>query len=175
MISGFIRDCPRSFAFCRDCPSYLASVETVRDLLLSAETVRHIWLQSRLSAISCFLPRLSVISGFRRDCPRSLAFCRDSPSYLASVETVRDLLLSAETACMRDGFLRLCPPESAIQVSGCSILYGVEYYRGLQIRPAAQFHLHLLATLPHRDIPTVPSSGRLKYSRTSMARTPLEP
>ena len=51
----------------------------VRYFSLPAETVRHVWLSSRLSVISCFLPRLpSTKNASCRDCPCDSVSCRDS-------------------------------------------------------------------------------------------------
>ena len=42
----------------------------VRKVSLPAETVRHIWLPPRLSAISCFLPRLRKMASYRKLFPK---------------------------------------------------------------------------------------------------------
>ena len=83
------------------CGASTTGYKLVRQFLLPAETVRNIWLPPRLSAISCFLPRLlfAKMSSCRdrlrecvsyRDCPRDCASCQESRQEAESREQSRE-------------------------------------------------------------------------------------
>ena len=125
----YCQDCLQYLASCQDyCTPCTTTAKTVCNILLPAKTTVHdAWLLPRLSAISCFLPRLLyTMHDYCQDCLQYLTSCQDYCTLcMATAKTVCNILLPAKTIVH---YAWLLPRLSALSCFMPRLLYMIHGY-----------------------------------------------